>query len=99
MNIPGNEEADKAAKEGATLPYPLEPYYTLASLRRLAKEKAKDSLACLWLTTAPQSYRDLGIKYSPDTTELGLNRGALGRILASRSYYGDFAAYYSRFNY
>jgi hypothetical protein len=38
-------EANKAIKEGATLPYPIEPYYTLALLKRLAKEKVKDSLA------------------------------------------------------
>jgi hypothetical protein len=40
-------KADKAVKEGATLPHPIEPYYTLASLKRLAKEKANDSLAQL----------------------------------------------------
>jgi hypothetical protein len=45
LNILDNVEADKAVKEGATLPYLLEPYCTLASLKRLVKEKAKDSLA------------------------------------------------------
>jgi hypothetical protein len=45
LNIPGNVKADKAVKEGATLPYLIEPYYTLTSLKRLAKEKANDSLA------------------------------------------------------
>lgn len=99
LNILGNEEADKAAKEGATLPYPTQPYCTLASLQRLAKEKAKDSLAQLWSVTAPQSYQDLGIRYLSDTTELGLKRGALGRIPASRSCHGDFAAYHRRFNH
>jgi hypothetical protein len=34
-----------------------------------------------------------------DTTELGLKRGALGRILASRSYHGDFAVYHDRFHH
>jgi hypothetical protein len=47
LNIPSNIEANKATKEGATLLYPIEPYYTLASLKRLAKEKANDSLAQL----------------------------------------------------
>jgi len=99
LNIAGNEEADKAAKEGATLPHPTEPCYTLASLKRLVKEKAKDSLVQLWSATAPQNYQDLGIKYTLDIIELGLNRGALGRILASRSCHGDFAAYHRRFNH
>jgi hypothetical protein len=47
LNIPGNVKADKAVKEGITLPHPIKPYYTLASLKRLVKEKAKDSLAQL----------------------------------------------------
>jgi hypothetical protein len=38
-------KANKAIKEGVTLPHLIEPYYTLASLKRLAKEKANDSLA------------------------------------------------------
>jgi hypothetical protein len=46
-------KANKAIKEGATLLHPLEPYYTLALLKRLAKEKVKDSLAQLWAVTAP----------------------------------------------
>ena len=99
MNIPGNEEADKAAKEGASLPAPLDAICTLASLKRLVKEKAKSSATRLWSVTAPQSYQDLYIEYSLDTTELGLKRGALGRILASRSQHGDFAAYHKRFNH
>jgi len=99
LNVPGNEAADQAAKAGAALPPPPRAICTQASLRRLAKAKAKDSLSRLWLTTAPQSYRDLGIYYSHDTTELGLNRGALGRILAARSHHGDFAAYHERFHH
>jgi hypothetical protein len=38
-------KADKAIKEGVTLPYLIKPYYTLASLKRLVKEKVNDSLA------------------------------------------------------
>jgi hypothetical protein len=40
-------EANKAVKEGTILLYSLEPYYMLASLKRLAKEKVKDLLAQL----------------------------------------------------
>ena len=97
VGVPGNEAADQAAKDGAALPPPPRAICTLASLKRLAKAKADNSLTQLWLTTAPQSYRDLGIQYLHDTAELGLKRGALGRILASRSSHGDFAAYHDRF--
>jgi ribonuclease HI len=99
VGVPGNEAADQAAKEGAALPPPPRAICTLASLKRLAKAKANNSLTQLWLTTAPQSYRDLGIQYVHDITELGLKRGALGRILASRTYHGDFAAYHDRFHH
>ena len=99
LNVPGNEAADKAAKAGAALPPPPRAICTLASLKRLAKAKADNSLKQLWLTTAPQSYRDLGLQYSNNTAELGLKRGALGRILASRSSHGDFAAYHERFHH
>jgi hypothetical protein len=44
LNILNNVKANKAIKEGATLLYPLKLYYMLASLKRLVKEKAKDSL-------------------------------------------------------
>jgi hypothetical protein len=97
VGVPGNEAADQAAKDGAALPPPPRAICTLASLKRLAKAKADNSLTQLWLTTAPQSYRDLGIQYLHDIAELGLKRGALRRILASRSSHGDFTAYHDRF--
>jgi hypothetical protein len=45
------------------------------------------------------SYNDLYIPYASKLTLLILKRQALGRILASRSHYGDFADYHIRFNH
>ena len=85
LNIPGNEEADKAAKEGAALPAPPDAVCTLAALKRMAKEEARRAAIYLWAVTAPQSYQELSISHTQNTEELGLPRGALGHILAARS--------------
>ncbi len=99
LGIPGNEEADKAAKEGAALPSPANATCTLASLKAIANAKAKRTTLQLWRTTAPDDYNSLQINYSPHLDELNLQRGALGRILASRTHHGDFAAYHERFSH
>jgi hypothetical protein len=59
LSIPGNEEADEAAKAGAALPPPADAICTLASLKRIAKIKAKRAAIQLWRVTAPASYQDL----------------------------------------
>jgi hypothetical protein len=56
LKIPGNEEVDKATKEGASLPPPNDAIYTLASLKRIAKADAKEAAIRLWNTTAPANY-------------------------------------------
>jgi hypothetical protein len=99
LNIPGNEEADRAAKEGATLPPPEGATCTLAALQRIARTRAVQSSTQLWSTTAPLSYTELQIGFTHKIDELSLNRAALGRILAARSQHGDFAAYHERFNH
>ena len=61
LKIPGNEEADKAAKEGAMLPPPSNSICTLASLKRIAKADAKEAAIRLWNTIAPPNYKALQI--------------------------------------
>lgn len=99
LSIPGNEEADEAAKEGAALPPPTNAICTLASLKRIANANAKAALLQLWQTTAPENYTALMISYTPQLDELGLKRASLSRILAARTHHGDFVAYHTRFNH
>ncbi len=99
LKVPGNEEADQAAKEGAALPYPEIEICTLASLKRIARTKAKEATVQLWRTTAPAKYKELQIDYGPKTSLLLISRPISGRILAARSHHGDFADYHTRFNH
>ena len=99
LNVLGNEEADKAAKEGATLPTPANTVCTLASLKRIARTNARLATTQLWSATAPANYNELLVRYSTNMGELRLSRAALGRILAARSQHGDFAVYHERFNH
>jgi len=99
LKIPGNEEADRAAKEGAALPPPENAICTLASLKRIAKSAARKAVLQLWSTVAPATYKELLIRYGPSSSLLTLERHATGRILAARSHHGDFADYHTRFNH
>ncbi|EDN97235.1 hypothetical protein SS1G_11760 [Sclerotinia sclerotiorum 1980 UF-70] len=99
LNIPGNEMADKAAKEGAKLPPPPNPACTLASLKRLIRSKTNKADNQLWNTVSPQYYKDLQYKHTSNTITLSLKRATLHYILAARSQHGDFAAYHERFNH
>lgn len=99
-NVPGNEAADKAAKEGASLHHSAVSTHTFASLKRWAKASLPLTTNNLLKTVAPQSYRGLRIDSSPTMPkELLLPRGTLGRILASRPGHGDFADYHERFKH
>ena len=99
LKIPGNEEADKAAKEGAALPPPVDAIYTLASLKRIAKSDAKEAALRLWDVIAPANYKELRIGYSFKPSLLKLERQTVGHIIASRTYHRDFADYHTRFNH
>lgn len=99
LKVPGNEEADKAAKEGAAL-RPLDPQTcTLASLQRIARQTALTEVTRLWGLVLPHNYEELQISYGPSSSILHLPRPIAGRILAIRSMHGDFADYHDRFQH
>ena len=71
--MPGNKEADKAAKEGIILLTPIDTIYTLVSLKRIAKAEACWAINSLWAVIVLLSYNDLHIKYNPKLDELYLD--------------------------
>jgi ribonuclease HI len=100
MQIPENEAADLAAKQGAAMDPPSISRYSYASLKRKAKTDTISALQRHWQSTAPKSYQDLWITTSPwRPAELKLPRPLLARILAARTGHGDFAAYHERLNH
>ena len=97
-DVPGNEVADTAAKEGASLPPPPLLEHSYASLKRRCKASADSAARTLWQSVCPQTYRDLEITTAPRLPdELRLPRPLLGRILAARTGHGAFADYHERF--
>ena len=98
--VPGNEQADEAAREGACVTPPSSTLYTMNSLKKLAQTRADKSNLDLWKLVAPAAYQNRGPITTPRApSELKLPRHLLGRILASRTGHGDFAAYHERFNH
>jgi len=97
--IRGNEAADQEARAAAedAARMPKEGPGTLAWTKRYAKENAVAAFQAYWERNTPQRYKDLGIKPAAKPPELRLRRFALGKLLASRSGHGDFAAYHKRF--
>jgi len=99
INIPGNEAADQAAKEGAKSPSPLHSW-SYAAFKRHSKSYAFSKAQIYWQSAIPKAYQDLEItSFSSHPIELQLPRHILGRILAARSKHGDFADYHNRFNH
>jgi hypothetical protein len=63
--------------------------------------KLRVNLDTWWSTHQPKYYRELKLKFSIKLTEelTALDRPPLYRLLAVRTRYGDFAAYYRRFKH
>ncbi|KAI1000547.1 hypothetical protein K3495_g7648 [Podosphaera aphanis] len=99
QGIPRNERADKLAKE----PCDLKTCNTEASVARarsLLEERYRQDFAAYWERNAPKRYQDLHIGISLRLPpELLLPRRCLGKLLAARSEYSDFADYHRRFNH
>ncbi|RKK57277.1 hypothetical protein BFJ69_g17540, partial [Fusarium oxysporum] len=99
-DIPGNEQADKLAKAASSLPEPEGARSTLAYLRRIARQKPKDTFKAWWSASAPEQYKKLNLKATICCPpELSLPHVALHHLLAARSLHGDFAAYHERFDH
>lgn len=100
--IPGNIQADQAAKEARSLapptttPNPL----SIASAKSWLKEVVDNSRSVYWAEFAPISYKNLGItSFMQCPQELTLPRSIVAHIYAARTGHGDFAAYHERFNH
>ncbi|EED15789.1 conserved hypothetical protein [Talaromyces stipitatus ATCC 10500] len=99
-DIPGNEAADQAAKEGANKTPSSSLPWSYAALKRHTKSHDFLKAQTHWQSAAPQAYQDLEITTFPRRPEeLKLPHPLLGRILAARSKHGDFADYHERFNH
>ncbi|EED12153.1 conserved hypothetical protein [Talaromyces stipitatus ATCC 10500] len=67
--IPKNEAADLAAKEGAASISPSPHKSSYASLKRYAKTQSLSTAQTRWQSVAPQTYQDLEITTSPKCPE------------------------------
>jgi len=66
------------------------PSASIAAAKRAARVRWQ-WFAQFWAEKGPERYKDLGMGIEKRPPELHLPRAALGRLLAARSGYGDFA--------
>jgi len=102
-SLPGNERADKLAKEGAELPRAREEsWMTLARARRWRKEWLSSRFEAWWKQQRKPSHLGKQLetpKPWKSKQYRSLNRVSVGRVLAARSAHGDFADYHERFGH
>jgi hypothetical protein len=89
---PHTSEAAAAGEVGSAIA-------TLAYTKRCAKEEAPNAFQIYWRDAAPERYKQLGLGAQKKPAELNFPRFTLGKLYASRSGHGDFAAYHERFRH
>jgi hypothetical protein len=104
MDIEGNETADLLAKQGLDAPADPDCGPTLAGARMEMRKMLRASREALWLKIEPglsRHYRKWDLTFAvscPPELEV-LSRQSLHRLLAIRSWHGDFTSYHRRFNH
>lgn len=97
--VPGNEYADKLAKEGAKMAPPPDILPSLSWIRHSARAWGRSAVREWWRGAAPERYKEMEIPWKDRPKEPKLGRAWLGRLIAARSGHGDFAAYHERFGH
>ncbi len=100
--IPGNEAADRLAREALNQATSTEGTGTLtiASAGRKARALAQNLCKDWWASACPRRYEDLELQMRrKKPPELALSRAIYARLIAARTGHGDFAAYHRRLNH
>ncbi|KHJ33752.1 hypothetical protein EV44_g3523 [Erysiphe necator] len=103
-NTPGNEEADRLAKQGAqnNTEQNNDNKMSHAVVKKLINSIRSTMVTDWWNTHAPNKYKilDIGIDHTgKPPEELQIERKILGLLIAARSGYGDFKSYHERFGH
>ncbi|KAI1000540.1 hypothetical protein K3495_g7656 [Podosphaera aphanis] len=103
QGIPGNEAADRLAKEALQadiLPMETLGLMTLASIKCETRIRTRQLSTDWWTTARPNRYAELELQMRrKKPPELALPRALYSRFLAARTGRGDFAEYHRRLNY
>ena len=93
--IPGNERADKLAKDATDKAFEAQGYLTLAHQKAELRRRHQAAILDWWRSARPKRYEALGLGPRPDA--LGTTRKRLGRIVMHRTGHGPFTSYLRRF--